>query len=112
MVGDGRTDRALYAQSSHVMPNDLKVTRNEQEHQFEISMDGHVSLLRYRETAHRIVLIHTEVPPELQGKGLGAALTRAALEYAREHHLKVAPHCPFAATYIEKHPEYADLVEG
>jgi uncharacterized protein len=53
---------------------------------------------------------HTEVQPEFEGRGLGARLARFALDDARRRGLRVAPRCPFIATYIRRHPEYADLV--
>jgi predicted GNAT family acetyltransferase len=54
-------------------------------------------------------MLHTEVPKELEGRGIGSALIRGVLDTARRQGLKVVPLCPFAKAYIEKHPEYADL---
>lgn len=65
---------------------------------------------RVRDTT--LVLIHTEVPPPLRGRKVGIALTRAALEYARGRGLTVRPLCPFVKGYIDRHPEYQDLVDG
>ena len=53
--------------------------------------------------------MHTEVPKALEGRGIGSALIRGVLDIARAQGLKVNPVCPFAKTYIERHPEYADL---
>jgi predicted GNAT family acetyltransferase len=58
-----------------------------------------------------LVLPHTVVPPAFEGRGVGSALARAALGYAREHCLSVKPSCPFMAGYIRKHPEWQDLVD-
>ncbi len=55
-------------------------------------------------------LLHTEVPPGLRGKKVAVALARTAIEYARDHGLRVKVYCPFVAGYIERHPEYQDLV--
>lgn len=55
-------------------------------------------------------LTRTEVPSQLEGKGVGSALARNALDYARDNDLRVVPTCPFIRSYIEKHPEYQDLV--
>ncbi len=55
--------------------------------------------------------MHTEVPKELGGKGIGSALARGLLDIARAQGLKVVPKCPFVAGYIGKHPEYADLAD-
>jgi predicted GNAT family acetyltransferase len=56
-------------------------------------------------------LVHTEVPRALRGKGLAEAMVRAALDYGRSRSLSVKPYCPFVAGYIERHPEYQDLVD-
>ena len=54
-------------------------------------------------------MLHTEVPKELEGRGIGSTLIRGVLDAARKEGLKVNPLCPFAKAYIGKHPEYADL---
>jgi predicted GNAT family acetyltransferase len=50
-------------------------------------------------------LQHTEVPPSGQGKGVGDALVRAALAYAREHRLRVIATCPYVQAWLRRHPE-------
>ena len=61
----------------------MDVTRNADRHRFEATVDGHTSVLTYREAAGQVTLIHTEVPPELRGRGIADALARAALDDAR-----------------------------
>ena len=56
-----------------------------------------------------LTLLHTEVPKELEGRGIGSALIRGVLDTARSQGLTVNALCPFAKGYIERHPEYADL---
>jgi predicted GNAT family acetyltransferase len=87
-----------------------EVVNNEAAARFEIAVDGHIGFLRYARTGDRIELIHTEVPPELGGRGLGGVLARAALDYAQQNGLKVIPTCPFVKKYLERHTEYAALV--
>ncbi len=82
------------------------VTHNEGAHRFE-SGQAH---LDYRKSGTTMVITHTEVPEAMKGQGAGAELARAALQFARDSGLAVDPRCPFVATYIERHPEYADLV--
>jgi len=77
---------------------------------FEIEKDGAVAYLEYALAGNVLELIHTEVPPEMHGSGAGSSLVQSALEWAREHHVKVDIICPFATEYIKKHPEYFDLV--
>jgi uncharacterized protein len=86
------------------------VTRNAEDHRFEATLDGHTSVLSYREAAGRVTLIHTEVPPELRGRRIAETLARAALDDARLRGLQVRPLCPFVQAFMKRHPEYADLV--
>jgi uncharacterized protein len=86
------------------------VTRNAEDHRFEATLDGHTSVLSYREAAGRVTLIHTEVPPELRGRGIADTLARAALDDARRRSVQVRPLCPFVQAFMKRHPEYADLV--
>jgi uncharacterized protein len=77
---------------------------------FEFERDGHTAFLDYKLGNGVLELIHTEVPHELRGGGVGSEIVRGALDYARENHLKVDVVCPFVATYLRRHPEYSDLV--
>lgn len=88
----------------------VAVTHNEEAHRFEATVDGLRSLLAYRLFPDRIVLHHTEVPPPIEGHGIAAKLTRAALDFARSHHLRVVPLCPYVSSFVRKHREYQDLV--
>jgi predicted GNAT family acetyltransferase len=71
-----------------------------------------MSLLAYLQSPGRIVFVHTEVPPELRGRGIASELARRALDYARREGLRVVVQCPFVAGYLRAHPEYADLLES
>jgi uncharacterized protein len=89
----------------------VPVRNNEADGAFEIEIDGHVALLQYfRRGSDTIVYPHTLVPPELEGHGLAARLAKHALEYARANGLRVVPRCPYVRAYLERHPEYQDLV--
>ena len=85
------------------------VENNATAHRFEAVVDGRTAFLNYQRHGGVLTLVHTEVPPELEGRGIASSLARAALDYAREQRLRVAPRCPFVATYLERHPEYSDL---
>ena len=77
---------------------------------FEIEQDGEVAYLEYALAGKVLELIHTEVPQKMQGAGVGSALIKSGLEWAREHRAKVDVICPSVIDYIRRHPEYADLV--
>jgi predicted GNAT family acetyltransferase len=77
---------------------------------FEIEREGHVAYLTYTIAGNILELSHTEVPEQLRGSGLAAELAQGALDYAREHKMKVDVVCDSVAAFIKKHPEYEDLV--
>jgi uncharacterized protein len=88
-----------------------EVTNNSEKHRFELAIDGHIAATYYKISDGVITFIHTEVPPELGGKGIGSKLIRAALDQVRTAGLKVIPQCPFVKAFIEKHPDYQDLLK-
>jgi predicted GNAT family acetyltransferase len=90
--------------------SDVQVINNTADSRFEVSLDGETAFAEYRLVDHGIILPHTVVPEAFEGKGVGSALAKTALGYAREHDLKVIPLCPFIAGYITKHPEWHDIV--
>ena len=77
---------------------------------FELERDGHVASLQYTVAGHVLALLHTEIPDALRGSGIASTLAQTALDWARDHHLKVDVVCPFVAAFLENHPEYSDLV--
>lgn len=77
---------------------------------FELDRDGHVAYLEYNLAGKVLQLIHTEVPEPLRGKGLAGELAQSALQWARDHDLKVDVVCPYVAAFLRKHPEYSDLL--
>ena len=77
---------------------------------FELERDGHVASLPYTVAGHVLALLHTEIPDALRGSGIASTLAQTALDWARDHHLKVDVVCPFVAAFLETHPEYSDLV--
>ena len=78
--------------------------------QFESRTEHGVARLKYVLRGETLDLVHTEVPPEVEGQGIGTSLADAALQHARREGTKVIPSCPFVASYVKKHPEFADLV--
>lgn len=88
-----------------------KVTHRPGRNRFETEENGLTAFLEYLPYDGGLDLIHTIVPGPMQGRGAGAALVRAALEYARTHRLKVIPSCPYVAAYLKRHPEEAELAD-
>jgi predicted GNAT family acetyltransferase len=82
------------------------------ERRFQIDLPEGKARLDYREEDGHLVLLHTGVPESAEGEGHGSALVRAALDHARDTGLRVVPQCPFARAYVERHPEFAELVAG
>jgi len=87
-------------------PSAQKVTNG----RFEFEQDGHVAWLEYNLAGDILQLIHTEVPEALRGKGVAATLAQSALEWAREHHVKVDVIGDSVLAYLKGHPEYEALV--
>jgi predicted GNAT family acetyltransferase len=90
---------------------EVQVADNPAEARYEALVDGKLAgAVFYRERPGKLVLIHTEVAEEFEGRGVGGRLVAGALDDIRERGLSVTPLCPFASAYIERHPEYADLI--
>ncbi|MGJ4804227.1 GNAT family N-acetyltransferase [Luteimonas sp. SDU82] len=80
---------------------------------FQVEVDGHRAVLDYALDGDRMRITHTGVPAELRGRGIAGHLVRAAFEHARANGLRVLPQCEYAAAWLERHPDYADIaIEG
>lgn len=87
------------------------IIHNPSNQRFEVTIDGFTGFLSYEVVSEDILdYNHTIVPRELGGRGLGTALVKHALTYARDHHKKVVPSCSFVASYIDRHDEYQSLL--
>ena len=91
------------------MSERIDVRDNEEAGRFEAHVDGAVAIADYRLEGEHVLFTHTEVPPALEGQGVGSALIRAALESVRRRGLKVVPLCSFVAAYMQRHPETREL---
>ena len=87
------------------------IVNNKTQHRYELTVDGHIAATYYEIADGVITFVHTEVPPELGGKGIGSKLIRGALDQVRSEGLKVVAQCPFVKGFIDKNPGYADLLE-
>jgi uncharacterized protein len=81
------------------------------ENRFVVKVDGAVAgFLRYRLQGDQFVAVHTEIDPAFSGQGLGGTLVTNVLDNVRDTGLRLLPLCPFVKGFLEKHPEYNDLV--
>jgi predicted GNAT family acetyltransferase len=87
-----------------------QVTDNQAASRFELHADGELAELVYRRNGKRLVLVHTEVPESLEGRGIGGALVLAAIDRAERDSMTVVPLCPFARGWLERHPDTASRV--
>ena len=91
---------------------EYEIRNNEAENRFELQLGEDVAVAEYVKKGDTIFFTHTEVPEHLEGQGLGNALAKAALDYARSEGLTVVPRCRFIAAYIRRNKEYQDLVRS
>lgn len=76
---------------------------------FQTVVDGHLGVCDYRLDGSVMHMTHTEVAPELEGRGIAAALVKAALDHAKAAGLKVNPLCWYVRSYMQRHPQTASL---
>ena len=89
-----------------------EIINNKAHHRYELTVDGHIAATYYKLADGVITFIHTEVPPELGGKGIGSKLIQGALDQVHADGLKVIAQCPFVKAFIEKHADYTDLLKA
>ena len=87
-----------------------EVVNNAAKQRYELAVDGHIAATYYEIAGNVITFEHTEVPPELGGKGIGSTLIKGALDQVRSAGLTVIAECPFVKAYIDRHPDYGDLL--
>ena len=96
--------------SNQTAEQPIKISHDIEAKRFETAIDGHIGYISYQERDGKLVYDHTIVPQALGGRGVGSTLVKHALNYARENDKKVVPQCSFVSSYINKHPEYKDLL--
>jgi predicted GNAT family acetyltransferase len=89
---------------------ELRVVHNAAARRFETTVEGQHARADYQLDDGVMRVVHTGVPRALEGRGIAAALVRAALEHARTEGLRVEPVCPYVASYMKKHPDTLDLL--
>ena len=87
-----------------------EVQRNEDARRFELEVDGHIAFIDYRPADNHLALVHTEVPKALGGQGIGSRLAKGSLDLLRASGEKVELRCDFLRSWMDKHPDYRDLL--
>ena len=89
----------------------IEVRNNAAESRYEITDEGvQAGVAQYRRDGDRVVFTHTEIDDAFEGQGLGGKLARGALDDVRAQGLEVVARCQFIAGWIDRHPDYADLL--
>jgi uncharacterized protein len=86
------------------------VRDNKALHRFELDVGYQTAFANYRQTPDAVIITHTETPRALRGRGVASELVKGALEMIRADGHKVIAGCGFVVDYLDKHPEYADVV--
>lgn len=96
------------------MSTDITVTNNPDRRRYEATAGGTTvaGFIDYQETSELVVLTHTEVDASFEGRGVGGALARAALDDIRDRELRALVICPFILGWLRNHPEYRDLLHN
>jgi predicted GNAT family acetyltransferase len=82
----------------------FQIRNNTEAHRFELETEGKTAFTAYRLFDGGIEFRHTEVPPELEGRGIGSALAKHVLDYAKANHLETIVSCPFIKKWQQRHP--------
>ena len=91
--------------------DDVRISDNEEEHRYEAHVGPDLAgYLEYYADPGRVTLVHTEVDAAFEGRGIGSRLVTAALEDVRRREASVLPLCPFVRSWLQRHPEFQDLV--
>jgi predicted GNAT family acetyltransferase len=89
----------------------IEVTDAPEAKRFEARVDGKLAgFIQYEVRPEAVVLVHTQVLDEFEGKGVGSVLVRRVLDDIRARDGKIIPSCPFVAEYIRRHPDYITVV--
>ena len=96
--------------TSSVGSASVEVRHNAAARRFEATVDRLLCRCDYRLHGGTMMLVHTEVPPQLERRGFASMLVRAAFDYARENGLDVLPVCSYVSAWARRHPEVEPLL--
>ena len=86
------------------------VRNNAERQQYELEIDGQLSVLNYVRQGDTLILTHTGVPPSQRGRGVAAHLVKSALDDIRADNLRIRPMCSYVNSFLRRHPEYRSLI--
>ncbi len=86
----------------------MTVKHNAAQQRYELPVEHGLAIAVYRQQGNARIFTHTEVPPQDEGKGVGARIVKAALEDTRKQGFRIVPACSFVAAYVRRHPEFDD----
>lgn len=89
---------------------DIPLVQNKEEEQFEMHIYDNVALVAYQERGDNYMLIHTEVPEALEGKGIASVLVTKTLNFIESEGRKIIPMCSYVKSFLAKHPEWQRIV--
>jgi len=92
------------------MYDDLPLVDNQPAHNFEMIVEGQRAFIDYVKRDDVYLLVHTEVPKELEGRGIAAALVEKTFKYLEAKGAKIKPYCQYVQAYLKRHPEWHRLV--
>lgn len=88
----------------------MNIVDNTTRGRFEYEVEGRTAFINYRRAGNVLSLTHAEVPPELEGRGIGSLMVRGTLELIRGRGEKMVPLCSFIDAFVQRHPAYQDLL--
>jgi predicted GNAT family acetyltransferase len=91
---------------------DDRVIENTAAHRFELAIGDSIAAAYYQLENGKVVLLHTEVPQQLSGQGIGSKLAEGVFRLIRESGRQVIVRCSFMGVWVSRHPEVNDLVSG
>ncbi len=89
---------------------DIEIRHNAPGRRFEATVNRLLARCDYRMHGGTMMLVHTEVPPQLEGRGIASQLVQAAFDYAKDNGLDVLPVCSFVSAWARRHPEVEPLL--
>lgn len=89
----------------------LELIDNAAGHRFELKTPNGDAFIEYRKGRGTVALLHTEVAPELEGKGAATAIVEKTLTFIEASHLKLIPYCPYVVSYLRRHPEWTRILD-